>query len=194
LCYRRVVTARRKATYADLVKVPDLLVAEILEGELITTPRPAVPHALAGSAIVSTLFDEFNRPPGGAGKPGGWWILYEPELHLGDDVVVPDVTGWRRARMPTCSTGAAIDLAPDWACEVLSPKTARVDRGQKMRIYAREGVGHLWFVDPIARTLEIYRLEHGQWIVAATHGGTQAIRAEPFAELEVELGRWWGEE
>ncbi|MBI3768271.1 MAG: Uma2 family endonuclease [Deltaproteobacteria bacterium] len=188
------MAARRRATYADLLKVPDLLVAEILEGELITTPRPAVPHALAASAIGSALFDGFNRPPGGAGKPGGWWVLYEPELHLGEDVLVPDVAGWRRDRMPTCPTGAAIDLAPDWACEVLSPTTARIDRGQKMRIYAREAVGHLWLVDPIARTLEIYRLEHGRWVPAVTHGGTQPIHAAPFAAVALEIGRWWGED
>src|SRR5436309_2548493 len=96
-----VSATRRRATYADLLEVPEYLVGEVIDGELITSPRPALPHALAASAIGAGLFDPFNRPPGGAAKPGGWWILYEPELHLGDDILVPDLAGWRRERMPT---------------------------------------------------------------------------------------------
>ncbi|MBI3768472.1 MAG: Uma2 family endonuclease [Deltaproteobacteria bacterium] len=186
-------SARRKATYDDLLKVPEPLVAEIVDGELVTSPRPASPHALAASAIGSVLFDSFNRPPGDRGAPGGWWILYEPELHFGEDVLVPDLAGWRRERMPTFPDIAAFTDAPDWACEVISKSTARIDRGHKMRIYARERVAHLWIVDPIARTVEIYRLVDDHWLVATTHAGSAAVRAEPFAAIAIELARWWGE-
>src|SRR3989454_1768126 len=171
-----VTAPRRRAIYADLLEVPEHLVAEIIDGELLTSPRPASPHALATSAIGSALFDRFNGAPGGADRPGGWWILFEPELHLGQDVLVPDHAGWRRERMPLLPDVAAFPLAPDWVCEVISPSTARIDRGRKLRVYARKQVAHLWFVDPLARTIEVYRLEGGQWVVAGTDDGAGVVR------------------
>jgi Uma2 family endonuclease len=119
------------------------------------------------------------------------WLLNEPELHFGDDVVVPDQAGWRRARMPSLPNVAAFTEAPDWVCEVISPSTARIDRIRKMRLYAREGVGHLWIVDPVLHTIEVYRLDEGRWIVAVVHSGEAAARLEPFAEIELAVGRWW---
>lgn len=183
--------ARRHATYADLVAAPEGMVAEILDGELITSPRPASPHAHAATILCSEVTTRFGRPPGGAGDPGGWWALFEPELHFEEDVLVPDIAAWRRSRMPKLENVAAFTLAPDWVCEVISPRTARVDRVQKMRIYARERVRHLWLVDPILRTLEVYRLEGARWIVASAHAGTEGVRAEPFAEIEIDLSRLW---
>ena len=183
--------AGRRATYEDLLQVPDTMVAEIIDGELYATPRPASPHALAASALGSDLFGHFHRPPNGPEAPGGWWILFEPELHLGPDVVVPDVAGWRREKMPALPNVAAFTQAPDWACEVVSPTTAGADRVRKMRIYARESVGHLWLVEPLAKTLEVYRLESGRWIVASTHAGSERVRAEPFDAVELGIARWW---
>ena len=185
-------TARRRATYQDVVEAPEHLVAELIDGELITSPRPASPHALAASAMSMDL-SPFHQPPGAAGKPGGWWILYEPELHFGDDVLVPDLAGWRRKRMPEFPNVAWFAQAPDWACEALSPSTRSLDRDRKMPIYAREGIGHLWLVDPLARTLEVYRLAGGRWPLAATHQGGALVRAEPFEALELDMRRWWGE-
>ena len=182
---------RRNATYDDLVKVPEPLVAEIIDGDLYASPRPASPHAVAASAIGGDVNASFHRPSGGSGQPGGWWILSEPELHFGRDVLVPDLAGWRRDRMPTLRNVPAFDLAPDWVCEVISPSTGAIDRGRKMRIYAREGVAHLWIVDPLARTLEIYRLVLSEWVVAASYGGAATVRPEPFAAIAVDLDRWW---
>src|SRR5262245_9335395 len=155
--------AKRRATYEDLMQVPDNLVAEIIDGEIFTSPRPATPHARAEFAITHDLagFDEGTGRPG---SPGGWWILPEPELHFGDDVLVADLAAWRRQRMPAIPNAAFITLAPDWVCEVNSPSTGRIDRSRKMGVYAREGIRHLWFVDPLARTLEVYRLEDRRWI------------------------------
>jgi Uma2 family endonuclease len=167
------------------------MVAEIIEGELVTSPRPASPHARATSALGSDLFGNFDGPPGDANRPGGWWILDEPELHLGPDVVVPDIAGWRRERMPTIPKVAAFTLAPDWVCEVISPSTARIDREGKMRIYARAGVGHLWILDPLARTLEIYRLVERRWEHAITHARDAPVRAVPFEAIELVMQRWW---
>jgi len=182
--------ARRRATYEDLLKVPDHFVAEIVDGELYATPRPASPHAFAYSAIGQDL-GPFSRRPGSPGGPGGWWILDEPELHFGSDVLVPDLAGWRQERMLTVPNVPYFELAPDWACEVVSPKTGRLDRGRKMPVYARERVAYLWLVDPILRTLEIYRLDGPRWIVASTHGGTDVARPEPFEAIDIDLSRWW---
>ena len=191
-CYRRSVKgARRAAKYEDLCKVPDTMVGEIIDGELVVTPRPALPHTLAASAIGSVLFDRFNRDPGAPGEAGGWWILDEPELHLGADVLVPDLAGWRRERMPTLPDAAACRLAPDWVCEIVSPRTAGIDRGHKTTLYARERVAHLWLVDPPARTLEVYRREDAGWLLASTHTGAGAVRAEPFEAIELDAARWW---
>lgn len=180
---------RRPATYEDLLAVPDHLVAEILDGELHTSPRPGVPHALASTGLGSDLVGPFDR---GRGGPGGWWILAEPELHLSDDVVVPDLAGWRRERVPELPRDAFIAIAPDWVCETLSPSTERIDRGKKLAIYAREGVGHVWLVNPIAETIESYRLEQGRWLLLGTHVGDVAARIEPFDAVEIELWRLWG--
>jgi Uma2 family endonuclease len=186
-------TAQRRATYEDLLQVPDIFIAEILNGELITSPRPAFPHAHAAFSISQDI-GPFSRLPGGPGGPGGWWLLFEPELHLGLDILVPDLAGWRRERMPILENVPYTELAPDWVCEVVSPSTGRVDRVRKMRIYAREGVSHIWLVDPLLRTLEVYRLEGPHWVVVSTHEGAEHVRAEPFAALELEMSRWWLEE
>ena len=183
--------ARRRATYDDLMKVPEWKVAEIIDGELIVSPRPATPHAYAASRVGIDVGGTFDGPPGGSAFPGGWWLLFEPELHFGDDVLVPELAGWRRDRLPVMPSAAFLTQAPDWVCEVISPSTGRVDRSRKMRIYAREGVSHLWFIDPTPRTLEVYRLESERWVVAANHGDDEVVRAEPFEAIEVALGRWW---
>ena len=129
----------------------------------------------------------------GRGGPGGWRILDEPELHLGSDVTVPDLAGWRRARMPGLPETAYFALAPDWVCEVVSPSTALLDRTKKLRIYAREGVGHCWIVDPVVRTLEVLRLESGRWTISATHAGNEVVRVEPFDAIDLELPLLWDE-
>ncbi|MGH7965864.1 MAG: Uma2 family endonuclease [Candidatus Binatia bacterium] len=182
--------ARRRATYEDLLQVPDLFIAEIIDGELITSPRPASPHARAVS-IIGRDIDPFDRSPGRPGGPGGWWVLFEPELHLGTDILVPDLAGWRRERMPALKNVPYFEQAPDWVCEVMSPSTGRLDRVRKMPIYTREQVNHLWLVDPLQRTLEVYRREGPGWIVVSTHGGAEGVRAEPFEVLELDMSRWW---
>src|SRR3954471_2014812 len=150
--------AQRRATYDDLLKVPDILVAEILDGELFTSPRPASPHTYASSVLRGAL-DPFDRRIGGPGGPGGWWLLFEPELHLGADILVPDLAGWRRERMPVFPDQPAVRLAPDWVCEVISPSAGRSDRPRKLPIYARERFEHVWIVDPLQRTLEVFLRE-----------------------------------
>ncbi|MGZ3455258.1 MAG: Uma2 family endonuclease, partial [Polyangiales bacterium] len=126
------------------------------------------------------------------GGPGGWWILFEPELHfLSGDIVVPDIAGWRLERMPELPTTAYFTLSPDWICEVLSPSTAAEDRADKMPIYADAGVSHAWLIDPLVRTLEVMRLEQGRWFVRAAFRGDSVVRAEPFESIELSLADLW---
>jgi Uma2 family endonuclease len=179
-----------RATCADILHVPPHLVAEIIDGTLITSPRPASPHARTSSRLGSSLGPPFDV---GAGGPGGWVILDEPELHLGPepDVLVPDLAGWRRERMPELPDAAAFTLAPDWVCEVISPSTEAHDRAGKMPIYAREGVAHLWLVDPLLQTLEVFQLEGRAWMLVSVHRGASRVAAPPFAALELDLALLW---
>jgi Uma2 family endonuclease len=186
-----VAEPKRKATYDDVLAAPEHQVAEILDGELFLSPRPASPHARATSALGSRIFAAYDGEGGEPTSPGGWWILDEPELHLGPDVVVPDIAGWRRERMPRIPDAPWLDLAPDWVCETLSPSTARIDRTRKLRIYAREAVRHVWLVDPLARTLEVLALDGERWVVAENHGGDDVVRAAPFAAIELALAHLW---
>ena len=179
---------RRRATYDDLIAAPEHLVAEIIDGELVTHPRPAPPHAVATTRLGIDIGGPFDR---GKNGPGGWLILFEPELHLHGDILVPDVAGWRRERMPRIPDAAAFEIPPDWACEVLSPSTAAVDRVGKMPIYARERIAHLWFVDPITRTLELFRLEGGRYTVLGCYRDSAVVHAEPFDALPLELAPFW---
>ena len=185
---------KRRATYEDLMQVPDTKVAEIIDGELIVSPRPASPHAWAGTAIGALVHSSFHGDgnPANPAQPGGWWIVFEPELHLAEDVVVPDLAGWHRERMPVFPSVPYFTLAPDWVCEIVSPSTGRIDRSRKMRIYAREGVQHLWLVDPLVRTIEVYRKNGGGlWTVNGVWGGDERVRAEPFTAIELALARFW---
>ena len=146
------------------------------------------------SLTISALWGEIGSPfQQGRGGPGGWWILFEPELHLGEDVLVPDLGGWRRERMPDVPDAAAAELAPDWVCEVLSPSTERLDRAKKMQAYGRKGVDHLWLINPRTRTLEAYQRNDHAWLLLATHDGTARIRVAPFDAVELDLAQLWGE-
>jgi len=180
--------AARQATYEDLLQVPEYLVAEILNGELHTHPRPAPRHALSISALSGKLFDPFNM---GTQGPGGWWILIEPELHLDAQVMVPDLAAWRRERMPELPDSAWVELVPDWVCEVLSPSTAKIDRTMKMPLYAQQGIGYLWLIDPLLKTLEAYELIAKRWSLLATLKDADTVRLPPFDAIEFGLSDLW---
>ena len=178
----------RRATYQDVLDAPAHRVAEIIDGTLHTHPRPAMPHARASSVLVRRIGGPFDDDAGG---PDGWWIIFEPELHLGEDILVPDLAGWRRRRMPECPDTAYVTLAPDWVCEVLSTSTRRLDLHEKRPIYAREGVAHLWLVDPIDRTLEAFELHDGQWLLIASAKDDEPVSIRPFDAITFSLGDLW---
>lgn len=180
--------AERMATYEDLLQVPDNLVAEIINGRLVTSPRPAPKHARASSRVGGELDGPFDQ---GRGGPGGWWILDEPELHLNGHVLVLDLAGWRREHMPNLPTTAWFEQAPDWVCEVLSPSTARVDRVEKLPLYAAAGVGHAWLIDPDLRILEVFENRDGHWLLLAAYDNDNRVRAVPFDAVEIALAGLW---
>lgn len=179
---------RKPARYASLEALPPNLVGEIIGDSLYASPRPAPSHALAASGLGALIGGPFHYDQEG---PGGWWILFEPELHLGADVLVPDIAGWRRERMTVLPEEAFINQAPDWVCEVVSPRTASLDRVEKLPVYAREGVSFAWIVDPQARSLEVFSLIGSRLAFLKGWTGDERVRAEPFQEIELDLGRLW---
>jgi Uma2 family endonuclease len=182
---------KKPATYDDILALPDNVVGQLLGGELFVSPRPALRHSNAHSVVGFTL-GVFHRRGGGDG-PGGWWILDEPELHLHGDVLVPDLAGYRRERVPTLPGDTVrFELPPDWVCEVLSPSTSRIDRTLKRAIYHREEVPYLWLIDPRDRTLEVMRRDpQGGWHVDVYSAGDTGVRAQPFEAIELDLERLW---
>ena len=177
-----------RATYQDVLDAPAHRVAEIVEGALHTHPRPAMPHALASSVLGRRVGSAYHDKIGG---PGGWWIIDEPELHLGEDILVPDLAGWRRERMPDYPETAYVALAPDWVCEVLSVPTRRLDLHGKRPTYAREGVPHLWLTDPADRALEAFELHAGQWALIASAKDDAPVCIRPFDAITFSLGDLW---
>jgi Uma2 family endonuclease len=179
---------KRPATYEDIEALPLGWVGEIIDDELWAFPRPTSWHLWVASRLGVMLggFDVGQR------EPGGWWILDEPELHFGRQVLVPDLAGWRQERAPGLLAREVpfLELAPDWVCEVLSPSTAAVDRGRKLAIYYQEGVSHAWLVDPRAHTLEVYRRGARGWRLSR-YGGEEVVRAEPFDAEPLDLRRLW---
>lgn len=178
----------KPATYADIEALPENMVGQILFGVLHTHPRPAPRHARAASTLGVELGGPFDR---GRGGPGGWIILDEPEIHVGTHVIVPDLAGCRRERMPKLPDTAYFEVAPDWVAEVLSPSTAQTDRTDKLAIYAAFGVAHAWYVDPSARTLEVFALTGGKWLLAATYKDADAVTAPPFEAHTFALDALW---
>lgn len=176
--------AIREATYADLEAVPAHLVAEIIDGALETHPRPRPRHAIAAAGLAGELTPPFRH---GRGGPGGWIFMIEPELHFGRQVVVPDLAGWRRERLPVEPDTAFIETPPDWVCEILSPSTSRLDRGPKRRIYAEAGVSHLWLLDPTDGVLEGFALTGRQWLLLGTVQRGEPVSLPPFDAVSFPL-------
>jgi Uma2 family endonuclease len=180
--------AKKKATYADLEAVPPHLVAEIIDGELVTHPRPSPRHGVASSALGAELGEAFQK---GQEGPGGWIFIDEPELHLDSHVVVPDIAGWKRERLPTYPDTNYFAIAPDWVCEVLSGSTEKRDRTVKMRIYAEARVPHLWLVDPRLQILEAFELSEGRWLKIGAWNSDDIVSAPPFEALSFSLADLW---
>ena len=182
------VKEKEQASYADLVAAPGDQIAELAGGDLYLSPRPRPRHARIASALGSDLHDAFDH---GRSGPGGWWVIFEPELHLDGNVLVPDLAAWRRDRMPSLPDEGWFEAAPDWVCEILSPSTEELDRTRKMPRYAYAGIPTLWIVDPPARRLEIYSRNQTTWHLDATLTDVASVSAPPFEAITIDLGRLW---
>ncbi len=180
--------APRRATYDDVLASPPDVVAEVVQGVLHQTPRPALPHAVATSVLSGELEPTFGR---GRGGPGGWVVLVEPEIHLGQDIVVPDVAAWRRQRLPELPDAPYLTLAPDWLCEVLSPSTRSFDRGEKLPLYSKTGITYVWLVEPLDKLVEVLRLDGETYRIEQTITGTAPQRMMPFDAIEFDVGALW---
>ncbi len=171
-----------------MLDAPEHLVAEIIAGQLHTHPRPRMRHLRAAGKLFSRLDRSFDDGDGG---PGGWWIAEEPELHLGEDVLVPDLCGWRRETLPTLPDAAFIEVVPDWVCEVLSPSTRATDLTSKRERYRLHGVGHLWLIDPETRVLEVFRLIDRAWSLQLSARDAESVSAPPFDAVTLDLTALW---
>lgn len=185
------VKQKKKATYDAILKLPDHVVGEIVDGELYTSPRPHPKHALAISSLCEELVGPFSKGKGGG--PGGWIILSEPEVHLGaeDNILVPDIAGWKKDRLTKLPEEAHISIVPNWVCEILSPSNARLDRVKKVPKYASFGVEHLWLINPRDKSLEAFGLDDGKWVLLSTYSDTDKVRVPPFEAMEFDLGTLW---
>lgn len=186
-CYAHAMAgaARKLATYEDVLNAPEHMVAQVVDGELHVQPRPARRHTDIASSLGGELHGPFKR---GRGGPGGWLILDEPELHLGPQpqILVPDLAGWRRERMPAIGDGPFFDVVPDWVCEVLSPSTARFDRGRKADVYAELGVKYMWLVDPEIPQIEAFENVGGRWLRLGAYADAEA-RIVPFDAVPLDV-------
>jgi Uma2 family endonuclease len=173
-----------------LSALPSGWVGEILDDELVASPRPSPAQTRAAFMLGVELGEQLDRRRGGSGR---WCFLRAPELHLGGDMLVPDLAGWRRERVaaPPEPDVPFLTLPPDWVCEVLAPSTAALDRTRKLPLYARAGVSHVWLVDPIARTLEVYQRVKRGWLLTASYESDSVVRAEPFPSSALELSSLW---
>ncbi len=184
--------ARKIATYEDLYRIPENMIGEIIDGELVVAPRPSPEHSNAASSLGGEIVPPYRF---GRGGPGGWIILFEPEIKFSEkDLLVPDFAGWRKERFPGWPGENWFSVPPDWICEILSPGTASNDRIVKMATYAKYEVQYLWLIDPREKTLEVFRLMSERWVRLGGFAGNEKARAEPFGEVEIELGRLWTEE
>jgi Uma2 family endonuclease len=180
--------AKKVASYQDVLAAPRHQVAEIIRGTLSLSPRPRSLHARTSSRLGGELSGPFDR---GRGGPGGWVILDEPELHLGADILVPDLAGWRRTQMPELPDAPFFTLAPAWVCEILSSSTEQIDRADKVPLYAASRVAHAWLVSPTARTLEVLELDGDTFRILGTFKNDDRVRAPPFEAFELELAVLW---
>ncbi len=178
----------KRATYADIEAAPEGVIAEIIDGELVTQPRPANRHNATATKLIMELGIPYQK---GQGGPGGWYFLFENEVKFDNDLLVPDVAGWRVERLVSLPETNWISVRPDFVCEVLSRSTEKRDRTTKRRIYAEAGVPHYWLIDPRRQTLEAFELNGADWQPIGTWRAADEVRAAPFDNVAFSLAELW---
>jgi Uma2 family endonuclease len=176
---------REPKTIADWLALPENARFELIDGELIEKAAPTFEHGAAQSLIAATLAAAFHRSSGGPGGPGGWWIVTEVDILLDGRGYRPDVSGWRRDRVPTAPKERPVAVRPDWICEIVSESNRSVDTVTKLRRYHQAGVPHYWIIDQVDRTLTVHRHLREGYLVALRAAEHEIVRAEPFEAVEL---------
>jgi len=182
----------KRATFADLLALPDHVRAEVIHGSIVEKASPSGEHGGSQLAIGIVLGRRFQRRPGGR-WPGGWWLVSEAEVEYeAHEIYVHDVAGWRRERLPERPTGRPLRTRPDWACEILSPSNAKRDLVDKFQTLQRTGVPHYWVIDPTEQTLIVHRWQPAGYLVVLTASAGDVVRAEPFDAVELRVATLFG--
>jgi len=182
------------ATVADWLAQPDDARTELIDGELVEKASPTFAHGRAQGHTVGTLGGAFDRRIGGPGGPGGWWLATEVDILLDGRGYRPDISGWRRDRLPGPPKERPVTVVPDWLCEVVSESNRVVDTVTKLRRYHQAGVPHYWILDQVDRTLTVYRHAPDGYLVALRAVDDERVRAEPFDAIELHVAVLLGDD
>jgi Uma2 family endonuclease len=186
--------AKSSATSETLIALGDAP-CEVIHGVVVRKADPTAEHGDAQAGLVAALRPAFHRRQSDDNGPGGWWILSEVDVELErHEVVRPDLSGWRRERVPTRQVGRPVRERPDWVCEILSISNAKADLVDKLEIYHRAEVPHYWIVDPATETLTVHRWTREGYLIALRAGRDAQVRAEPFGAIELRIGALFGDE
>jgi Uma2 family endonuclease len=184
-----------RATLEEWLAIPEEQRAELIDGHIVYQGMPGPLHGRAQGKTFALVDGPFGRRLGGGGRPGGWWISQEVDIQIGVVGCRPDIVGWRRDRhpiLPEPDARGLVTVAPDWVCEVLSPRTAAVDQGQKRRAYHTAGVLHYWLVDPTNGTLTVLERAERDYLILLVAGRIEIVRAPPFDAVEIPVGEIFG--
>jgi Uma2 family endonuclease len=182
---------KTKNVYEQWLELPDNITGEIISGNLIASPRPGPKHANVSSSLNVKVGGPYHH--GDSGGPGGWLILFEPEIHINDDIVVPDFAGWKRERLSSPPDEPYFSVVPDWVCEILSPGSVKIDRVVKQQLYLNWSVNHYWIIDPILKSVEVLERSGAHWVIKGIYSENNKMRAVPFDSIEIDLSSlWWG--
>lgn len=173
-------------TYADYAALPDDgRRHELHEGELSVTAAPGTRH----QRVTGNLFVILRQHVLARGL--GEVFISAMDCILSDtSVVQPDIVFVDTQHASRVSE-RGIEGAPTLVIEVLSPSTERTDRGRKLDLYARHGIGYYWIVDPVARVLDSYVLEGGAYRLVGRLAGEQPVALPPFGDLLLDPAALW---
>lgn len=185
-----------RATLDDLARLRDEgHRVELIDGEIVYKASAKPEHGLAQLKF-GEILAAFNRRAGGERGPGGWWLMVEVDILYPGRVEVfrHDVSGFRRERHEERPKGQPVKVRPDWACEILSPSTARYDVVKKARTLHEHGVPHYWILDPEHETLTVLRHTEPGYLQVLTAGVGDVVRAEPFEAIEISIAELFDRE
>jgi Uma2 family endonuclease len=181
-------------TLADWLALPEDARFELIDGELIEKAAPTFDHGRAQGHSYLVIGGQFDRKPGGAGGPGGWWIGTEVDVAMDGRGYRPDLAGWRRDRVPAPIKERPVTVRPDWICEIVSDSNRSTDTVIKLRRYHQAGVPHYWIIDQVDRTLTVHRHTTDGYLVVLRAEAHEHVRAEPFDAIELHVAVLLGDD